>query len=177
MTEPTLQEIASAVRRLADESDRRLSVDMMGRLSPAHRMGGDNPPDPIVGYTPFDVPVTVASGAIDWSALAAGLFTPPVASTHANPTKGTASSLPLADHDHGLVKGPPLEGLAIGYAGPAQPNSVVRTDTPGGVVSTTTITYSGTQVLSVVTVRSGYTITVVPTYVGTDITGIGRTVA
>ena len=177
MAEDTIEEIAAHVHRLVDESDRRLSVELSERLSPVHRLGGAAPPAPQVGYSPFDIAILVAAGAIDFTSLAAGILVAPVASTHAVPTKGTAASLPLSDHDHGLSKGPPLAALAIAYSGPAVPIQVVRTDTPGGVVSTSVINYIGALVSSVVTTRSGYTITVTPTYTGTDITSISRAVA
>jgi hypothetical protein len=177
VSEPTIAELASSVQRLRDESDERLRVELADRLSPQHRLGSGAPATPEVGYTPFTFATVVGLGVVDWSTLAAGLLAFPVASTHAIPTKGTASTLPVSDHDHGLVKGPPLEGLAVTYSGPGVPTTVVRTDTPGGVVASSVITYAGTQVASVVTTRSGYTITVTPTYTGTDITSISRVVA
>lgn len=75
-----------------------------------------------------------------------------------------------------FARGPATMDLAIGYAAPGQPSSVSRSDN-GGAISTTTITYAGAQVASVVTTRFGRTITVVPTYSGSDITAIHRTVA
>lgn len=134
------------------------------------------PPDMEPGYSPFGPATAVANWAIDWGTLAPSLFGIPDDSTHAIPTQGVKNQLSRLDHDHGLLKGPPLEGLVIGYLAPGQPNSVVRTDTPGGVVSSSAIAYSGTQVASVITTRTGYTITVIPTYTGTDITSVARTV-
>lgn len=160
---------------LRDREARR--GEAMDRLSPARRGMAPTPSDPETGYTPFSIATLVAAGVVDWSALASGLFVTPVASTKAIPTKGVASSLPLSDHDHGLVKGPPLEGLVVTYSGPGVPTLVTRTDTPGGVVSSTVINYAGAQVASVVTTRTGYTITTTPTYTGADITSVARVVA
>lgn len=171
-----MSEIEERVGRLEHAARKAESAAHMERLSHRQGMAG-MPHEPEVGYTPFTLATVMASGVVDWTTLAAGLFVAPVASTRAIPTKGTASSLPLSDHDHGLVKGPPTEGLVIAYASPGVPTSVTRTDTPGGVVSTSTIAYSGAQVASVTTVRTGYTITTIPTYTGTDITSVARTVA
>lgn len=138
---------------------------------------GQKPPDMEPGYSPFGPATVVANWAIDWGTLAPSLFGVPQPSTHAIPTQGTQNQLSRLDHDHGLVKGPPLEGLVITYSGPGVPTGVTRTDTPGGVVAATVISYAGPLVSSVVTTRTGYTITTVPAYTGTDITSVARTVA
>lgn len=164
------------IERLEDSSRQMERADLMDRLQPRIGFAGQ-PQEPETGYTPFLMPSFVALGVVDWATLAASLLVAPVASTKAIPTKGVASSLPLSDHDHGLVKGPPLEGLVVTYSGPGVPTGVTRTDTPGGVVSATVINYSGAQVASVVTTRTGYTITTTPTYTGADITSVARVVA
>lgn len=74
-------------------------------------------------------------------------------------------------HDPG---GTPMN-LAIGYLSPGVPSSVSRTDN-GNTIRSTVINYSGAQISSVVTTMFGHTITVVPTYTGSDITAISRTV-
>ncbi len=60
--------------------------------------------------------------------------------------------------------------LAIEYAAPGQPSRVSRADATAETVSV--ITWSGSQVASVVTTRAGRTRTVVPTYSGSDIVAV-----
>jgi hypothetical protein len=74
-----------------------------------------------------------------------------------------------------FVQGPNSMDLAVTYALPGKPSGVTRTD--GALISTTVITYAGAQVASVVTTRFGKTITVTPTYSGTDIVSVHRAVA
>jgi hypothetical protein len=74
-----------------------------------------------------------------------------------------------------FVQGPNSMDLAITYASAAKPSLVTRTD--AGLISTTTISYTGDKVSSVVTTRFGKTITVTPTYTGNDITSVHRGVA
>lgn len=156
-----------------------LSHDLPSPHGEPHRARasmGQKPPAMETGYSPFGPATAVANWAIDWGTLAPSLFGTPDASTHAIPTAGVKNQLSRLDHDHGLVKGPPAEAVAITYSAPGIPSLVVRTDTPGGVVSSSAIAYSGTQVASVTTTRTGYVIAVIPTYTGTDITSIARTV-
>lgn len=139
------------------------------------RLGLGSPPQQLEpGWSPFGPATLIANWAVDWGTLAPNLFVAPLPSTRFYPAKGTASSINLSDHDHGVDKGPPDVVLAIGYLAPGQPNSVARTDTPGGAVMSAAITYAGLQVSSVVVTRSGYTITVTPTYTGADVTGVHR---
>jgi hypothetical protein len=72
-------------------------------------------------------------------------------------------------------QGPNSMDLAITYSGPGVPTGVTRTD-GATLMSTTVINYVGALVASVVTTRFGKTITVTPTYTGSDITAIHRAV-
>lgn len=72
-------------------------------------------------------------------------------------------------------QGPTAMDLVIGYAAPGVPSSVARSDN-GVPMSSTTINYVGPLIASVVTTRFGKTITVTPTYTGSDITAIHRAV-
>lgn len=139
------------------------------------RLGLGTPPQPLeTGWSPFGPATAIAATAVDWATLASSLFVAPVPSTRFYPAKGSAASLPLSDHDHGVDKGPPDVVLAIGYAAPGQPNTVARVDTPGGAVMSAVINYAGPQVASVVVTRAGYTITATPSYTGADITSVHR---
>lgn len=70
MSEPTLEDLARSVRSLADDSAQRFHVELLERLSPVHRLGGGAPPEPTVGYTPFDIAQVIAPGAVDDGAIA-----------------------------------------------------------------------------------------------------------
>lgn len=152
--------------------ERRPDRGTRARLSPDSTM-----PHMEAGYTPFNLAQAIANGVVDVVTLAASIYATPSPSTHGLPSAGVDVHVNHADHDHGLAKGPPTMDLAIAYSAPGIPTGATRTDTPGGLISTTTITYAGARIASVVVVRPGYTITMVPTYTGTDITAIHRTVA
>lgn len=158
----------------SDYTERRPGIPDRGTGS---RMGMGSPPQPMeTGYTPFHLATALALGVVDWGSLGSGLVVAPVATTHAAPTKGTASSLNLSDHDHGDYVGPAVMDLAISYAAPGKPSGVTRTDTPGGGISTTVINYAGALIVSIVTTKLGKTFTLTPTYTGADITAIHRAV-
>lgn len=141
------------------------------------RLGLGAPPQQLEpGWSPFGPATLIANWAVDWGTLAPNLFVAPVATTHAAPTKGTASSLNLSDHDHGDYVGPATMDLAVSYASPGKPSGVTRTDTPGGAISTTVINYAGALIASIVTTKLGKTFTITPTYTGSDITALHRTV-
>lgn len=65
--------------------------------------------------------------------------------------------------------------FAIVYNGDGTVATVTRSGAAGA--ATTTVTYSGSQITSVVTVRGGKTVTLTPTYTGADITTLARAVA
>lgn len=156
----------------SDYTERRPGIPDRGTGS---RMGMGSPPQPMeTGFSPFGPATAIALWAVDYGTLAPSLFGVPDPSTHFYPVKGTKLQVPLLDHDHGVDKGPPDVVLAIGYLAPGQPNAVTRTDTPGGAVMSAAISYTGAQVASIVITRAGYTITVTPSYTGSDITSVHR---
>jgi len=63
---------------------------------------------------------------------------------------------------------------AIAYNGDGTVASATRSGDAGA--ATTTVAYSGAHIASVVSVRAGRTVTVIPTYTGDLITGLSRTV-
>jgi hypothetical protein len=122
VNEPTIEEIAARVGRLADESNRRLSIDLASRLDPPSRLDSSGAPAaPIVGFTPFDVATVISAGVIDWSTLAASLVTTNPGAPHDGiaGSAGVATSLNRSDHAH-----PAQVSLFAGVTGSA--NFTVR---------------------------------------------------
>lgn len=90
-------DLEDRIARIDDESWRQLREDRMARLAPA-RMGDPGmPQDPVVGYSPFDIPTLIAAGVVDWSALASSLIAAPTIALGSAAAAGTAQTLIRSD--------------------------------------------------------------------------------
>lgn len=94
---PELDDLLARVAAIEDRSAERLRAAAMEQLSPARPGTGDAPAEPTVGFSPFAPATVIASGAIDWAALASGLVAAPTIALGASAAEGVAQKLIRAD--------------------------------------------------------------------------------